>query len=77
VNSYAVVEQSILYERVDVGRYARVRRAILDKDVKVPPHTTVGYDLEHDRQRGFALTEQGVVIVAKGTHPDVFTAPKR
>jgi glucose-1-phosphate adenylyltransferase len=77
VNSYAVVEQSILYDRVDVGRYARVKRAIIDKDVKVPPHTTVGHDPEHDRQRGFTITEQGVVIIAKGTQPDVFTQPKR
>ena len=34
------------------------RRAIIDKDVKVPPHTTVGYDAEHDRQRGFTVTER-------------------
>jgi glucose-1-phosphate adenylyltransferase len=77
VNSYAVVEESILYDRVDVGRYARVKRAIIDKDVRVPPHTTVGYDPEHDRQRGFTLTEAGIVVIAKGTQPEVFTQPKR
>ena len=35
---------------VDVGRHCRIRRAIIDKDVKIPPGTTIGYDLEHDRQ---------------------------
>jgi glucose-1-phosphate adenylyltransferase len=77
VNSYAVVEQSILYDRVDIGRYARVRRAIIDKDVRIPPHTTVGVDLEHDRQRGFTVTEQGIVVIAKGTQPEVFMQAKR
>lgn len=77
VNSYALVEESILYDRVDVGRYARVKRAIVDKDVKIPPHATVGYDPEHDRQRGFVVTEQGIVVIAKGTGPDAFLATKR
>jgi glucose-1-phosphate adenylyltransferase len=77
VNSYAVVEESILYDRVDVGRYCRVRRAIIDKDVMLPPHTTIGYDPEHDRQRGFTITEQGVVVVAKAERAEVFLQPKR
>ena len=38
---------------VDVGRHCRIRRAIIDKDVKIPPDTTIGYDLDHDRRRGF------------------------
>ena len=59
VNSYAIVEDSILYDRVDVGRYARIRRAIIDKDVRIPAHAAIGYDAEHDRQRGFTMTEQG------------------
>src|SRR5437763_1776584 len=44
INSYAIVEESILYDRVDIGRYSRIRRAIIDKDVRLPPHTTIGYD---------------------------------
>jgi glucose-1-phosphate adenylyltransferase len=70
VNSYAVVEDSILFEGVDVGRHSRIRRAIIDKDVKIPPGSTIGYDLEHDRQRGFAITEQGVVVIAKAELPE-------
>src|SRR5437588_3069395 len=53
VNSYALVENSILFDGVDVGRHCRIRRAIIDKDVQIPPNTTIGYDLAHDRQRGF------------------------
>jgi glucose-1-phosphate adenylyltransferase len=72
VNSYAMVENSILFEGVDVGRHCRIRRAILDKDVKVPPHSTIGYDLEHDRRRGFTVTENGVVVIAKAELPETF-----
>lgn len=77
VNSYALVENSILYDGVDVGRHSRVRRAIIDKDVKIPPNTTVGYDLEHDRQRGFTVTEQGVVVIAKAELPETFAERSR
>ena len=37
IHSYALVDDSILFDGVEVGRHARVRRAIIDKDVKVPP----------------------------------------
>jgi glucose-1-phosphate adenylyltransferase len=75
VNSYAVVEDSILLDNVDVGRYCRIRRAIIDKDVKVPPYTVIGHDPEFDRRRGFVVTDQGVVIVAKAEPPETFAAP--
>jgi glucose-1-phosphate adenylyltransferase len=77
INSYAVVENSILFEGVAVGRHCRIRRAIIDKDVTLPPNTTIGYDLEHDRQRGFTVTEQGVVVIAKAEMPETFTSRGR
>lgn len=72
VNSYAVVENSILFDNVDVGRHCRVRRAIIDKEVRIPPNTTIGYDPENDRRRGFSITEQGVVVIAKAELPETF-----
>jgi len=75
VNSYAVVEDSILLDGVDVGRYCRVRRAIIDKDVRLPPYTVLGYDSEFDRRRGFTVTDQGVVVVSKAEPPETFQAP--
>ncbi len=75
VNSFALVESSILFEGVDVGRHCRVRRAIIDKDVNLPAGSTVGYDLEHDRRRGFLITEQGVVVIAKAERSEAFTRP--
>jgi glucose-1-phosphate adenylyltransferase len=77
VNSYAVVEDSILFDGVDVGRYSRIRRAIIDKEVKLPPYTVLGYDQEFDRRRGFTITESGVVVVPKAEPPETFQAPNR
>ena len=65
VNSYARVEDSILFESVDIGRHARVRRAIIDKGVRIPPGTSIGYDPEHDRARGFTVSEGGITVIAK------------
>jgi glucose-1-phosphate adenylyltransferase len=72
VNSYALVEDSILFDGVDVGRHCRIRRAIIDKEVKLPQSTVIGHDLEQDRRRGFVVTEQGVVVIAKAELPEVF-----
>jgi glucose-1-phosphate adenylyltransferase len=77
VNSFAQVESSILFDGVDVGRHCRIRRAIVDKEVKIPPNTTIGYDLEHDRQRGFQVTEGGVVVIAKAELPESFAERAR
>ena len=51
VNSFAWVEDSILFEGVEIGRHTRIRRAIIDKGVHVPAGTEVGIDTELDRAR--------------------------
>jgi len=66
VNSFSEVYDSILMEGVNVGRYAKVKRAIIDKDVDIPQGTVIGYDLAEDKRR-FFVTESGIVVVAKGT----------
>ncbi len=66
INSYALVENSIILNNSNIGRYCRIRNAIIDKNVVVPPDTEIGYDLEHDRSRGFTVSNEGVVVVPKG-----------
>jgi glucose-1-phosphate adenylyltransferase len=65
VNSYTHVEESILFEGVNIGRHCRIRRAVLDKNVELPAGTTIGYNADEDRQR-FHVTEGGVVVIPKG-----------
>jgi glucose-1-phosphate adenylyltransferase len=63
INSFAHVEESVLLDGVNVGRYARIRRAIVDKGVKVPPHMEIGYDPEADARR-FTVVD-GIAVVPK------------
>ncbi|HEY3056421.1 MAG TPA: glucose-1-phosphate adenylyltransferase, partial [Thermoanaerobaculia bacterium] len=65
IHSYSDVDESILMDGVEVGRHSRIRRAIIDKGVKIPAGTTIGYDLEADRQR-YTVSDTGVVVVPKG-----------
>jgi glucose-1-phosphate adenylyltransferase len=62
VHTGASVEDSILFDNCDIGRHAKVRRAILDKNVKIPAGTQIGYDLEADRKNYF-VTESGIVVI--------------
>ena len=65
IHSYSHVSDSILFDGVEVGRHAKVRRAIIDKNVVIPPGVEIGYDLETDRNRGFTITESGIVVIGK------------
>ena len=70
VHSWAEVDVSVLMHGVDVGRHAVVRNAIVDKNVQIAPGATVGIDAEHDRARGFTISEGGVVVIGKGERVD-------
>ncbi len=65
IHSYVEVEDSILMEGVDVGRYAKIRRTIIDKDVQIPQGMEIGYNLDEDAKR-FTVTASGIVVVPKG-----------
>jgi glucose-1-phosphate adenylyltransferase len=69
VHSGAVVEDSVIFDNCDIGRRARVRHAILDKNVRVPEDAEIGYDLERDRERYF-VTDSGIVVI-EGTRSNV------
>jgi glucose-1-phosphate adenylyltransferase len=66
VHSYANIQDSVLLDSVTVNRHAQVRRAIIDKNVVIPEGCQIGFDHEHDRARGFHVTESGIVVIGKG-----------
>ena len=51
VHSYGVIEQSMLMPGVRVGRHARIRRAIIDRDVLIPRGAVVYFNPAEDRKR--------------------------
>lgn len=65
VHSYSLVDRCVLFDDVEVGRHSHLHRVIVDKDVKIPPGTTIGLNAEADRARGFTVTESGVTVVPK------------
>ena len=67
INSYCEVEDSILMPNAQVGRYSRIRRAIIDAGVRVPEGSVIGFDLEADRRAGYDVSGGGVVVVSDGS----------
>ena len=65
VNSYSKITDSILMEDVSIGRYAVIQKAIIDKNVIIPPNTQIGVDKEIDIKRGFYVSPEGVTVVPK------------
>jgi glucose-1-phosphate adenylyltransferase len=65
INSYACITESVLAEGVNIGRHARIHRAIIDKDVSIPANAEIGCDSAIDRKRGFIVTDSGVTVIAK------------
>ncbi len=65
INSYAQVEESVLFEKVDVGRRCKIKKTIIDKGVVVPPDTRIGYDDEEDRSHGISISEGGIRVVPR------------
>jgi glucose-1-phosphate adenylyltransferase len=73
VHTGAVVEDSVIFDNCDIGRYAKVRHAILDKNVRVAEGATIGYDLVEDRKHHH-VTESGVVVVeGRRSHVELST----
>lgn len=69
VHSYSQIEDSIVMDYCDIGRYAKIRRAIIDKNVQIAEGDEIGYDLERDRKR-FFVTDSGIVVIPKAAKRD-------
>lgn len=65
INSYSLIEDSILFENVTVGRNVKIRKTIIDKNVIIADGSEIGYDLEADKRNGYTVTESGIVVVPR------------
>ncbi|HZN80530.1 MAG TPA: glucose-1-phosphate adenylyltransferase [Mycobacterium sp.] len=65
IEDYAIVERSVIMDNTVVAANAVVQNAIIDKDVVVPEGAQVGVDKDHDRARGFVVSDGGVTVVGK------------
>jgi glucose-1-phosphate adenylyltransferase len=68
VHAGVLIEDSVILDNCDIGRRSKIRRAILDKNVRVPPDSTIGYDAQQD-ERLYHVTETGIVVVEGNRSP--------
>jgi glucose-1-phosphate adenylyltransferase len=69
VHSYSEIDDSVVMDYCNIGRHARIRRAIIDKNVHIAEGEVIGYDLEQDRKR-FTVTDSGIVVIPKSPKRD-------
>ena len=63
VHTGAFVDGCVIMDNCDIGRHAKVRHAILDKNVCVPENAQIGYDLDADGAQGWHVTDSGIVVI--------------
>jgi glucose-1-phosphate adenylyltransferase len=68
VHSFSQIDECILMPGVRVGRHARIRRAIIDRDVLIPRGALIGYNTDEDRRR-HTVTDSGIVVVTIDDEP--------
>ena len=64
VNSYAKVEEAVILPYVNIGRSARLKKAVVDRGVRIPEGLVVGEDPKSDAER-FRRTDEGVCLITQ------------
>jgi glucose-1-phosphate adenylyltransferase len=65
VHTGADVDQCVILDNCDIGRRSRLKRVVLDKNVRIPEDVEIGYNLEQD-QKNYHVTESGLVVIGGG-----------
>jgi glucose-1-phosphate adenylyltransferase len=68
VHTGALVDHCVILDNCDIGRRARLRRVVLDKNVRIPDDAEIGYDLVRDSLH-YHVTESGLVVIGGGRTP--------
>ncbi|MFP4037365.1 MAG: glucose-1-phosphate adenylyltransferase [Desulfobacteraceae bacterium] len=68
VRSWASVDESVILDRVTVGRSCKIKKAIIDKGNQIPTGTEIGFNPREDAKR-FTVTPRGIVVVPKNYFP--------
>jgi glucose-1-phosphate adenylyltransferase len=70
VNSYCEIDHCILYSHAVIGRNSQIRNAIIDRGVRLPEGSVIGFDPDEDRKRYFMSEENIVVVSNPGSDTD-------
>lgn len=62
----STITDSIFLGNAKIGSGAQLTKVILDKNVEIAPGTIIGQNINDDRKK-FTVSEDGVVVIAKGS----------
>ncbi|MGZ8143034.1 MAG: glucose-1-phosphate adenylyltransferase [Methylosarcina sp.] len=62
VNSYTILQDSIVLPQANIGRHCRITKAIIEKGCEIPEGTIIGENLEEDKKK-YHVSPGGVVLV--------------
>jgi glucose-1-phosphate adenylyltransferase len=62
VHAGVEIEGCVIFDNCDIGRNAKLRRCILQKNVRIPEGSVIGYDHEEDKKH-YHVTESGIVVI--------------
>ncbi len=66
VNSFCNISHSVIMEDVEIGRHSQIKKTIIEKGVKIPPNSIIGFHPKEDAKR-FFITDSGITVVTKGS----------
>jgi glucose-1-phosphate adenylyltransferase len=61
----SIVEESIIFDDVNIGPGVRIRKAIIDKKSVIRSGVRLGYDHNADSARGCTISDTGIVVVPR------------
>lgn len=65
VHSYGQIEEAVILPDVEIMRHCRLRKVVVDRGCVIPEGMEIGINHDFDRERGFRVSEKGVVLVTK------------
>ncbi|MCH8314248.1 MAG: glucose-1-phosphate adenylyltransferase, partial [Nitrospinae bacterium] len=65
IDSGAAIINSLIMDRVKVGKNCKINMAIIDKDVDIPEGLSIGYNLDDDKKRFFVDEESNIIVIPK------------
>ena len=65
VEEGTIIVESIIFDDTVIGRGCTIRKAIVDKHVRIPPGTTIGVDPKADAER-YVISDTGVAVLPRG-----------
>lgn len=65
IHSFSEVDEAVILPEAEIHRYVKLKRVIIDSSCEIPEGMKIGFDHDYDRQRGFRVTQNGVVLVTK------------